>query len=180
MPPALKICGSALIPHSFSVNASSAFASLFIQQWEATLYYINAGQSPAPLTSSWLQWSEDLGHHCSYLLRFGASPKPGRLRAGCTASQPAERDSARAVRPLFPTINRPVDVQPRNQGSSPTSGCFVTLPREGQSLPGLVLPFQDLGYFAASLPEQPVTPGGQSPSSECMTTGSALNISSLR
>lgn len=52
MPPTLKIHGSALIPHSFSVSASSAFASLFIQQREAiypfqTLRYIDAGQNPA-------------------------------------------------------------------------------------------------------------------------------------
>ena len=173
MPPALKICGSALIPHSFSVNASSAFASLFIQQWEATLPFrphttSMPGRILPPLTSSWLRHSGDLGHHCSYLLSFGASPKPGRLHVGCTASRPAERDCARAVRPVFPAINRPVGVQPRNQGSSPRSGCFVTLPREARSLLELAALLQELGCFAASMPEQPVAQGGQSPSSACV------------
>lgn len=143
MPPALKICGSALIPHSFSVNASSAFASLFIQQWEVTHPFkprttSMLGRVLPPLTSSWLQQSGDLSHHCSYLLRFGASP---RLHAGSTA------------------INRPVGVQPRNWGSSPRSGCFGTLPREARSLLGLAAPLRELGCFAASLPGAAYGPG---------------------
>lgn len=185
MPSALKICGSALIPHSFSVNASSAFAALFIQQWEAALPFRPCttsmpGRILPPLTSSWLQWSGDLGHHCSYLLCFGACPKPGRLRAGCMAGRPAEQDSARAIRPVFSTINRPVGVQPRNQGCSTKRGCFVTLPREARSLPGLAVPHWDLGCFAPSLPEQPVAQGGQSPNSGCMNHRSQHFISEMK
>lgn len=185
MPHALKICGSALVPHSFSVNASSASASLLIQQWEATLPFKPCttsmpGRILPPRTSSWLQWSGDVGHPCSYLLRFGASPKPGRLHAGCAASQRAERDCARAVRPVFPTINRPVGVQLRNRGSSPRSGCLSPFPGRHGPYWGLAVPLRELGCSAASLPEQPVAQGGQSPSSVCVTTGPALSISSLR
>lgn len=185
MPPALKICGSALIPHSFSINASSAFASLFIQQWDATLPFKPCttsmpGSILPPLKPSWLRWSVDLGHHCSYLLRFRASPKPGSLHISCTASWPAEHDSARAVRPVFPTVNRLVSVQPRNWGSSPRSRCFVTLPWETRSLLGLAVLLQELECFVESLPEQPVAQGRQSLSSVCVTTGPALSISSLR
>lgn len=90
MPPALKICGWALIPHSFSVNASPAIALLFIQQWEAALppkphTTAMPGRILLPPVSSWPQWSGDPGHHWSYFLHFGASPKPGWLSAGCTA-----------------------------------------------------------------------------------------------
>lgn len=96
MPPALKMCGSALLPHSSSVNASSAFALLLRQQWEALLpFKPHAALMPSrimpPLTSSWLQCSEDLGHPCSDLC-FGASPKPGWLQVGCMANQPIQQD----------------------------------------------------------------------------------------
>lgn len=48
---------------------------------------------------------------------FRTAPQPGRLRVGCEASQPPECKSVRAVRPVFPSINRPVGVQPSNRGS---------------------------------------------------------------
>lgn len=48
---------------------------------------------------------------------FRTAPSPGRLRVGCEASQPPECKSVRAVRPVFPSINRPVGVQPSNRGS---------------------------------------------------------------
>lgn len=90
MSPDLKICGWALIPHSFSVNASPAIALMFIQQWEAALPpkplpKAMLGRILPPSLSSWPQRSGDRGHHWSYFLHFGASPKPGWLYAACTA-----------------------------------------------------------------------------------------------
>lgn len=75
MPPALKICGWALIPHSFSLNVSPTIALPFIQQWEAAvppknLTTATLGRILPPPISSWPQWSGILaiiGHISSTL-----------------------------------------------------------------------------------------------------------------
>lgn len=87
-----------------------------------TPYYSNAGQNPAAsnILLASVEW--DPGHHWSYFLHFGASPKPGWLCAGCTARYLLSRALLeQSVVSSLLEIRQPY-IQPKIWGSSPWSG----------------------------------------------------------